>query len=148
MLLTATFITFEARSHSKYKKSMRKKKILLLILNLISLLLNRYTITDNIIQDELPLVVVMPSYNNAERYTLTLDSVFSQKYENFRVVYIDDASPDDTDDLVEQYIKEHGLEYKCLYYDSLATFEDSWNKTTVDLNKVGLFFEHSKIILA
>ena len=63
--------------------------------------------------EELPLAVIIPSYNNAERYALTLDSVFSQKYENFRVVYIDDVSPDGTGDLVEQYIKEHGLEYKC-----------------------------------
>lgn len=91
---------------------MQKKKILLLIFNLIALL-NRSVIADNALQNELPLVVVMPSYNNAERYRLTLDSVFSQKYDNFRLVYIDDGSPDGTGDLVEQYIKEHGLEYKC-----------------------------------
>ena len=61
----------------------------------------------------MPLAVVIPSYNNAQWYKLTLDSIFSQKYENFRVVYIDDASPDGTGDLVEQYIHEHGLEHKC-----------------------------------
>ncbi len=63
--------------------------------------------------DELPLAVIIPSYNNAKWYKRTLDSVFSQKYENFRLVYIDDCSPDGTGDLVEQYIKKHSLEHKC-----------------------------------
>lgn len=61
---------------------------------------------------ELPFVVIIPSYNNAERYHLTLDSVFSQQYENYRVIYIDDCSLDGTAELVEQYIQENNLENK------------------------------------
>lgn len=55
---------------------------------------------------ELPIVVVIPSYNNAEWYQRNLDSVFNQNYKNYRVIYVDDASPDGTGKLVKDYIKK------------------------------------------
>ncbi len=55
---------------------------------------------------ERPIVVVIPSYNNKQWYKRNLDSVFSQKYQNYRVIFIDDASPDLTGLLVKSYIKE------------------------------------------
>lgn len=54
-------------------------------------------------------VVVIPSYNNADRFERNLDSVFSQSYPHFRVIYIDDASPDKTGALVAHYLQERGL---------------------------------------
>ena len=63
---------------------------------------------------EKKMVVFIPSYNNKEWYKLNLDSVFSQNYQNYSVIYVDDCSPDGTGDLVEQYIKEHSLEHKCI----------------------------------
>jgi len=54
---------------------------------------------------EKPFVVVIPSYNNAAWYQRNLDSVLSQNYQNFRVIYIDDASPDGTGALVKNYIQ-------------------------------------------
>ncbi len=59
----------------------------------------------DIIEEKL-LVVVIPSYNNSRWYSLNLDSVFDQRYTNYRVIYIDDCSPDGTGNLVERYIKE------------------------------------------
>ena len=61
---------------------------------------------------EKPLVVIIPSYKNSQWYQLNLDSIFNQKYSNYRVIYIDDCSPDGTGDLVQQYIHDHGLEHK------------------------------------
>jgi glycosyltransferase involved in cell wall biosynthesis len=58
---------------------------------------------------EKPLVVVIPSYNNARYYKRNLDSVLNQRYKNFRVIYIDDQSPDGTGELVEVYLKQHSL---------------------------------------
>lgn len=58
------------------------------------------------------MVVCVPSYNNEEFYKKNLDSIFSQNYEDFRVIYIDDASTDNTWELVCSYVKEHGLEDK------------------------------------
>lgn len=57
-------------------------------------------------------VIVIPSYNNAKYYKENLDSIFNQKYNNFRVIYIDDNSSDMTANLVEKYIKENNLQNK------------------------------------
>ena len=59
---------------------------------------------------EQPLVVIIPSYKNSVYYERNLLSVFSQKYDNYRVIYIDDCSPDNTGNLVEAFIKQHGQE--------------------------------------
>ncbi len=54
--------------------------------------------------DEKPMVIVIPSYNNVKWYQRNLDSVLQQNYDNFRVIYIDDASTDGTDTQVAQYL--------------------------------------------
>ena len=57
-------------------------------------------------------VIVIPSYKNAEFYKQNLDSVLTQNYLNYRIIYIDDCSPDGTANLVEGYIKENKIEHK------------------------------------
>ena len=64
--------------------------------------------------DQLPLVVIICSYNNALWVIKNLDSVFMQKYQNFRVIYVDDASGDGTADIVQAYIDEHNLQDKII----------------------------------
>lgn len=59
------------------------------------------------IQEKL-IVVVIPSYNNAEWYERNLSSIFMQEYKNYRIIYIDDFSEDGTADLVEAYINKMG----------------------------------------
>ncbi len=61
---------------------------------------------------EKPMVIVIPSYNNVQWYKKNLDSVFMQKYDNYRVIYIDDCSPDGTGKLVQQHIKECEQEHR------------------------------------
>ncbi len=61
---------------------------------------------------ELPLVVIITSYNNNDWYRRNLDSVFSQNYHNYRVIYVDDASSDGTGEHVELYIKEKKQEHR------------------------------------
>ncbi|HDY88862.1 MAG TPA: glycosyltransferase family 2 protein [bacterium] len=51
------------------------------------------------------IVVVVASYNNQPYYRRNLDSIFSQNYENYHVLYINDCSTDNTLALVEAYIK-------------------------------------------
>lgn len=60
--------------------------------------------------NEKPIVVVIPSYKNKQWYERNLASVFSQNYHNYRVIFIDDASPDGTGKLAKAYIKEKGEE--------------------------------------
>lgn len=58
------------------------------------------------------IVVVICSYNNQEWYERNLDSVFTQIYDNYRVIYVDDCSPDGTGKLVQDYIQKNHLESK------------------------------------
>ncbi len=57
-------------------------------------------------------VFIIPSYNNADWYKGNLDSVFTQMYTNWRIIYIDDASSDQTADLVEAYVKKSNMGHK------------------------------------
>lgn len=50
--------------------------------------------------------IVILGKNNGASVEKTLDSVFSQNYENFRVLYIDDASDDESFDLASDLICE------------------------------------------
>ena len=45
---------------------------------------------------EKTMVVIIPSYNNEQWVEKNLKSVLSQKYENFKVLYVDDCSTDNT----------------------------------------------------
>lgn len=65
-------------------------------------------------------VVIVPSYNNEQWVERNLDSIFSQNYPHFRVIYINDASKDRTGELVQQYIKDHHLEDKCTYIENIT----------------------------
>jgi glycosyltransferase involved in cell wall biosynthesis len=62
---------------------------------------------------ELPIVVIIPSYNNARWCEKNLDSIFSQNYTNFRVIYIDDHSADATYDKVISYVDARNEWYRC-----------------------------------
>lgn len=57
-------------------------------------------------------VIIVPSFNCKQWYRRNLDSIFEQKYRNYRVIYIDDASTDGTADLVEKYVVKHGVSNK------------------------------------
>lgn len=61
---------------------------------------------------EKPIVVLITSFNNADWYEKNLEMLFKQKYSNYRVVYVDDLSPDGTADLVEAYVKKAGQEHR------------------------------------
>lgn len=54
---------------------------------------------------ERPIVIIVPSYNNALWCKRNLDSICMQRYENYRIIYINDASLDDTDFLVRNYMQ-------------------------------------------
>lgn len=73
-------------------------------------------IETNIERDKLiaenPIVVVIPSYNNSKWYELNLSSILNQRYANYRIIYVDDCSTDDTYNLVSAYIKEKHAENK------------------------------------
>jgi glycosyltransferase involved in cell wall biosynthesis len=54
-----------------------------------------------------PLVsIIVPAYNLSDLISETLDSVLSQSYANFEVLVVDDASTDDTKDIIESYAEK------------------------------------------
>ena len=55
------------------------------------------------------IAVVIPSYNNCLWYKCNLSSLYTQDYENFRAIYIDDCSSDRTGKLVEKFISANNL---------------------------------------
>lgn len=57
-------------------------------------------------------VIVVCSYKNEDIHKKNLDSIFAQTYKNFHVVYIDDNSPDNTHQAVQNYITDKKLEDK------------------------------------
>lgn len=56
-----------------------------------------------------PIVVVICSYNNEQWTENTLDSVFTQEYDNFRVIIVDDCSTDNNPIVIQKYIDDHNL---------------------------------------
>jgi glycosyltransferase involved in cell wall biosynthesis len=67
-----------------------------------------------IISFEHKLVVLIPSYNNKQWYQKNLGSVYAQKYDKYRVIYIDDVSADGTGELVAQYVKDNHQENRTM----------------------------------
>lgn len=57
------------------------------------------------ITEEKSIVVVIPSYKNINWYQQNITSVLTQNYSNFKVIYVDDFSPDGTAAAVEKFIK-------------------------------------------
>ena len=62
---------------------------------------------DHPITEQKQFVVVVCSYKNICYYEKNLNSILSQDYDNYRVIYVDDASPDGTGHAVERYLNHH-----------------------------------------
>ena len=58
--------------------------------------------------EEKNFVFIVPSYNNSEWYIKNISSIFNQNYSNYRVIYIDDASTDNTGTLVKNFVEKIG----------------------------------------
>ena len=54
------------------------------------------------------LSVVMPLYNNAEHFSLAIESVLSQSFRNFECIVIDDGSQDGSPALLRSYARKDG----------------------------------------
>ncbi len=63
-------------------------------------------------------LIVIPSYNNAEYYEKNLASALCQKYENYRIIYIDDASTDQTGELVQNYLRDKDVNHRVTFWQN------------------------------
>jgi len=91
------------------------------------------------------IVVVVPSYKNERWCVENMQSVLSQNYQDFRVIYTDDCSPDNTSKLVNDLIAKHNAQDKvifiqnterkgamCNLYDMIHSCEDDEIVVTLD----------------
>jgi glycosyltransferase involved in cell wall biosynthesis len=73
-----------------------------------------WQLKDYMPETEKHIIVLIPSYNNSNWYKKNLDSIFMQKYSNYHIIYVDDASTDGTGDLVEEYARQRGQEHRTI----------------------------------
>jgi glycosyltransferase involved in cell wall biosynthesis len=59
-----------------------------------------------------PMVILIPSYNNRHWYEQNLASVCAQQYDNFRAIYVDDGSSDQTGPLVDQFLADQAVGHR------------------------------------
>lgn len=58
--------------------------------------------------EEFPLVsVIVPNYNHAHFLRERLDSIYQQTYKNIEVILLDDASSDESVDILEDYVRRY-----------------------------------------
>ncbi len=55
--------------------------------------------------------VIVPTYNREKYITKALESIFSQSYQNFEVIIVDDGSTDNTKEVIKPYLKDQRVKY-------------------------------------
>ena len=63
------------------------------------------------------MVVVVPSYNNLKYYKGNLDSILSQSYQNYRIVYVDDCSTDGMSKTIEGYLHDQNVDFTSIIFE-------------------------------
>lgn len=63
-------------------------------------------------------VIGIASYNNEKYYKKNLNSALFQNYKNYRIIYIDDASTDNTYESVKEYILNLGQKDRVLLFSN------------------------------
>jgi len=66
---------------------------------------------------EKPIVVIIPSYNTEKWCHSTLKSTFAQKYNNYRVIFIDDSSQDLTLDQALSFLYSRKIPCTVIHFD-------------------------------
>ncbi|WP_320046297.1 glycosyltransferase family 2 protein [uncultured Ilyobacter sp.] len=74
--------------------------------------------------------VVVPFYNIGNYVIKTIDSLESQTYRNFEVIFVDDASYDNSLNIVEEYLNKVSFKYKIIHL--------SKNKGVSNARNIGL----------
>jgi glycosyltransferase involved in cell wall biosynthesis len=55
--------------------------------------------------------IIIPTYNRAHLITKTVDSVLSQSFRDYEIVVIDDKSTDNTEEVMQPYIRNQAVRY-------------------------------------
>jgi glycosyltransferase involved in cell wall biosynthesis len=55
--------------------------------------------------------IIIPTHNRAHRLPKALESILAQTYENWECIIVDDASTDNTEEVIKHYIKDSRFHY-------------------------------------
>ena len=55
--------------------------------------------------------IIMPSYNTAKYIADSINSVINQTYKNWELIIVDDCSIDNTDEIVNKFLKDRRIKY-------------------------------------
>ena len=73
-------------------------------------------------------VFIVPSYNNQESIKKNLDSILMQKYPFWRVIYINDASTDDTHECFHKLIDNSIYKDRFIYIQNAQNMKQSYSR--------------------
>ncbi|PID59189.1 MAG: hypothetical protein CR986_06850 [Ignavibacteriae bacterium] len=76
-----------------------------------------------------PVSVIIPTYNRAHLITKAIESVQNQTYKNIEIIIVDDASTDNTEEIIKK------LNYKNLKYFKLGTNKGAANARNFGADK-------------
>lgn len=109
----------------------------LIKLSLLLLICPSWAVSLKSFAQQKPIVVIVPSYNTEKWCSHALRSILNQNYENYRVIFIDDSSQDDTLNCAFSFLREYKIPFTSI------TFDDSnWPLK----ESVGLFKNRLSII--
>jgi len=93
--------------------------------------------------EEKEIVIVIPSYNNAEWYYNNITTAMNQEYTNFRIIYVNDCSTDGTGTKVEELARSKRPDSLRVisFDDSFSTdIQEVAEKFKEEVNRENVFF--------
>jgi glycosyltransferase involved in cell wall biosynthesis len=90
--------------------------------------------------EQLPMTMVIPSYNNEKWASNNLFSVLHQNYSHYRILYVNDCSSDQTRLYVETLLKEAGVDYRVVEFEERSTIEETTGAFAELVNAESHFF--------
>lgn len=82
--------------------------------------------TKRLVTDDVTFVFIIPSYNNEKWVEQNIKSIIHQSYKNWRIIYIDDNSNDNTSALFKNLTE--AVETKCVYIHNTEQYGQAFNR--------------------